>query len=205
MAPRTEIIFAIGLLMFAAVTTALVTVAIAMGMRVEAPPPLEATPQGFTVPTAREAYPPALERARERDPRAELASAVGVWTPGTPFSQVQSGRTGWTFHFFLPGERAMVSIVANTSQQAELTGERAWLSDPALLDDQFWQLDSSIVGNRFAETCSEAWQANPDARVEFRLSTAATNGRLQWAATLTEGQNDLCSVRVDATSGRVLP
>src|SRR5262245_27204143 len=62
------------------------------------------------VPTAREAYPAAVKLIRDEDPGAVLASAVGGWTPVIKLDNLYSGRTAWTFHFYLPDTNSFVWV-----------------------------------------------------------------------------------------------
>ncbi|NDJ54758.1 MAG: hypothetical protein GYB68_16945 [Chloroflexi bacterium] len=157
----------------------------------------------FEVPTAREAYVPALEVAREFDISAELASGAGAWTAGATEDDLLSGRTGWTFHFYLPATQELVTIVVDRGLRTRVVDQEPWPTAPNLLDDRFWQIDSPVITQRLSENCTDVLAQAADENVEIRLSTAATNGRLLWAGQVTQGETTLCTINVDATTGQV--
>lgn len=157
----------------------------------------------YSIPTAREAYVTAVEAIRAEDPGARLASAAGAWTPPTGSAQVTSGRTGWTFSFYLPATDEMANVVVNRVGAAEVGAAQPWPAVPQLLEDQRWRADSSVALAVFGETCGEALNDAPGAFVEARLSTAQELVAPMWHVALHNAGDPLavCEVRVDATTG----
>lgn len=173
-------------------------------LAVPASPVAGPTPD-YSIPTAREAYVTAVEAIRAEEPGARLASAAGAWTPPTSSAQVSTGRTGWTFSFYLPSSNEMVNVVVNRAGAAEIGTAEAWAAVPGLLEDQRWRADSSVAAAVFAETCGAALNDSPDASVEARLSTAEELIAPMWHVVLRNPGEPLaaCEVRVDATTGTV--
>jgi|GEM_PF-942013 len=159
----------------------------------------------YAVQTAREAYVPAVEVIRAEDPGAVLASAGGVWNPVIDQVYLKAGRTGWTFHFYLPATRQMAAVVVDRGGQALIDSVQPWETPPVLLDDMRWQADSPIALQAFNQACSETLSGTPDARVEARLSTASSNMTLMWSVKLISVEDPLavCQVNVDAVTGLV--
>lgn len=165
-----------------------------------APPPQPA----FDVQTAREAYLPAVDLIRQEDLGALLADGVGAWTPVLDPTYLGAGRTGWTFHFYLPATGQMATIIVDRGGRARITELLAWETAPALLDDQNWQVDSGQAVSLFLGNCQAALDQNPDLHVQARLSTAASNGRLLWEISAVTGDGQVvCQVNVDASTGQV--
>ncbi len=161
----------------------------------------------YDIPTSREAYVPAVGAVREVDLSAELASAAGAWTPVINRAQLSTGRTGWTFHFYLPTTNEMARVVVDRGGGARVVEVVPWETPPALLEDQGWQVDSSIAAATFLQTCQSTLNSQPDSRVEARLSMAAANKRLVWQIQViaTPTGQALCEVKLDATTGQPLP
>jgi hypothetical protein len=157
------------------------------------------------VPTAREAYPAAVEVARARDAGAELASAAGAWTPNYNSDNLDAGRTGWTYHFYLPSENKMLWVVADRDAGVRVVREEDWETPPGLIDDQGWQIDSAQALALAVQTCETLLAADQNPSVEARLSLAASGRALIWHIHMTpsDPDDDVCSVRIDATTGVV--
>ncbi len=158
----------------------------------------------FAIKTAREAYPAAVELIRAEDAGAQLASAIGVWTPGTPAINIESGRTGWTFYFYLPASGEMAEVVVDRDGAATLASREPWASAPGLLDDRRWQTDSSQAMALTLERCADALRGVDDATFEARLTTALSSGQITWQVTATGGDGDtVCAATIDALTGLV--
>jgi hypothetical protein len=158
----------------------------------------------YDVPTAREAYLPAVEAIRTRDPGAQLASGVGAWTPTIDPVYLNAGRTGWTFHFYLPSSQQMATVIVDRGGQARIPEVLAWETPPDLLDDRDWQIDSSQAATLFLQTCRAALDSQPDLQAQMRLSASADLGRLMWQARVVTGENQpVCEVNIDAETGQV--
>jgi hypothetical protein len=157
----------------------------------------------FSIPTAREAYVPAVNLIRQEDARATLASGAGAWTPVINPDQLNAGRTGWTFHFYLPTFNQMATVVVDRGGVAHITELKPWETPPDLLQDQGWQVDSPQALSQMLASCQDTLNTQPDAQVEARLSTAASNRRLMWQVKVFSPENPLamCEVRLDATTG----
>ncbi len=168
----------------------------------EAPTP---PPPELDVPTAREAYPLAVEVARAEDPAAKLASGAGAWTPVITTANLQAGRTGWTFHFYLPSRQEMIWVVVGRGGGARITRRDPWVTPPSLLDDQGWQVDSGAAMTLGLQNCQPVLDGNIEAQAEARLSLAAANRALLWqlAFTVPGDAGAACRVNVDATTGQV--
>lgn len=157
----------------------------------------------YGIPTAREAYPSAIEVARQQDTGARLVSAAGAWTPVIDRAYLSAGRTGWTFHFYLPSAGQMLSVVVDRAGSARATELLGWETPPELLDDQGWAIDSSIGITDFLGECQGVLNNQPDGWVEARLSLAGSNARLVWQFQVLDPQNTiLCEVALDATTGQ---
>jgi len=161
----------------------------------------------YEVLTAREAYVPAVEVIRQQDAGAELASGIGAWTPTINTSYLIAGRTGWTFHFYLPASGEMATVVVDRGSTAWIAERVAWETPPDLLDDQNWQVDSAQAVDQFYQVCGVPLESESpeDNMVQARLSTASSNGGLIWqiAAVSLSTELPICGVTVDATTGSV--
>jgi hypothetical protein len=159
----------------------------------------------FDIPTAREAYVPAVTLIREKDPGAQLASATGVWTPVIDRAALNNGRTGWTFAFYLPATSQMALVIVDRVTEPRIANSQTWANPPQLMDDQNWQIDSGGAGmNAFVQTCSGMLDAQPDSQVQATLTTAAENRWLLWQyQILAPDGTASCQVSVDASSGQV--
>jgi hypothetical protein len=174
------------------------------------PAPVPVEPQAaaqpdFTIPTAREAYIPAIDLARQNDVRAELVSAAGAWTPLFLVEQIASGRTGWTFHFYLPGEQEMISIVVGKEGIAQITKRVPWVIPVLALDDQGWFIDSPEIAETLVENCGDLKDGATNLKVEARLSLAASEGRMIWLIRVTslDEVELFCELSMDATTGQL--
>ncbi len=176
-------------------------------------PMLSASPGGpavvetvsYDIPTAREAYVPAVTLIREQDPGAQLASATGAWTPVVDRALLKNGRTGWTFAFYLPATGQMALVIVDRVTGPRIAHREDWASPPDLLDDQTWQIDSGGAGmNAFVDTCGGTLDAQPDGQVQATLTMAAENRWLLWQYQLLAPDGTVsCQVSVDASSGQV--
>lgn len=157
----------------------------------------------YSQPTAREAYVPALELARETDVQAELMSAAAVWTPPVDREGLVSGRGGWTFFFYLPATGEMLTVAAGAEMGPEVVSVEPWATPPSLFDDERWRIDSPGALAVLQDKCGSALDEAPDAQVEVRLSTASANLTLLWAGRVLAGEEaaPLCEVNVDAVTG----
>lgn len=158
----------------------------------------------LTTPTAREAYPTAVELIREEDAGAQLASAAGAWTPVIDRTNLQDGRTGWTFHFYLPATHRMAWVTVSRDLRARISHVEAWETPPGLLDDQGWQIDSPQALQMALGTCSPVLDAYENASVEARLTLAAASRALIWEIRVVIPDNPAggCSAYIDATTGQ---
>ena len=161
-------------------------------------------------PTAREAYVPAVELIRQRDPGARLSSAAAAWTPVIDRAALEAGRGGWTFFFYLPGTQetapAMAAVVVDQPGEARLAQAIPWETPPTLLSDQGWQADSPQAIALLPEACKGLPERDPGAQAAMRLSADASLGGLVWEVQITPGPQGLqegCEVKVDATTGQV--
>ncbi|MBN1312155.1 MAG: hypothetical protein JXB30_12115 [Anaerolineae bacterium] len=160
----------------------------------------------YDIPTAREAYVPAVTLIRSQDAGAQLASATGAWTPVINRAQLGSGRTGWTFAFYLPSTEQMALVVVDRTDKPLVVSKEPWGTPPGLHDDQNWQIDSG--GNSgmeaFLQTCGGTLEAEPDSRVHATLTTSTESQWLLWQyQLLSPGGVVLCEVSLDASSGQV--
>lgn len=171
-----------------------------------APPPVAAQPQAdFADPTAREAYVPAVEMIREIDPGATLSSGGGVWSANLNTVQLDAGRTGWTFFFYLPDTGEMARVVVDRGSVARLVDRQPWETPPDVLEDQRWMVDSPAAVGKLLEGCTEIVSGQPDANVKARLTMAAENRTILWQMSAQSEADPLttCEVSVDATTGVV--
>lgn len=159
----------------------------------------------YALPTAREAYVPALELARQSDPAAELMSAAALWTPQFDAAELVMGRGGWTFFFYLPASLEMMTVTVGQEREAEVAGVEPWASPPQLFDDARWNADSPQIAGPLIERCAAALEEAVDAQAELRLSTAQANRSLLWNGRVLPagGGEPLCEVSVDAVTGVV--
>lgn len=154
-------------------------------------------------PTAREAYDIAYEFVVDQGSPVELASAVGIWTPGGSDLQLEAGRTGWTFYFYRPEVADMVTVVVGRDESVRIDGVVAWEPPPELTDVQSWRVDSPQAVEGFLSHCSDTLESTSDGIVELRLTTAAENRSVLWQASVTSQENPLsvCEVNIDGTTG----
>ena len=158
----------------------------------------------FDILTAREAYVPAVEVIRQWDAGAQLASVAGAWTPVINQAQLEAGRTGWTFHFYLPDSGQMATVVVDRGGGARVTDTQPWETPPALLSDMNWGVDSPQAISVLLDACGAVLENEPQAEVQARLSLAADNRRLLWQLQVLSAENEaLCAVNVDGTTGQV--
>jgi hypothetical protein len=152
--------------------------------------------------TAREAYVAAVEVIRAADPGAILASAAGAWTPNVVAPNVIAGRTGWTFHFFLPATSELATVLVERGGTARIASREAWDDQPSLIDDQGWQVDSGEAVLRALEQC-QVTVIPAELSVKARLTLAASAGSVRWRVSVDEQGQDTCIVLIDATTGAV--
>jgi hypothetical protein len=154
-------------------------------------------------PTARQAYVPAVELIRETDPAAQLATAVGAWTPTVDRAALRAGRTGWTFYFYLPDSGEMGQVVVNRDLEAHLLETQPWAAAPELLTDQRWRTDSPDAAGPLLDVCGDALAGTEGASATIRLTTAAENRTLLWYGQVTapDEVDPVCEVTVDALTG----
>jgi len=156
------------------------------------------------IPTAREAYPAAVKLIREQDPGAELASAAGAWTPNIKIDNLNTGRTGWTFHFYLPISNTFAWVTVDRGGTVHLNQTIEWQTPPTLINDQGWQIDSAEAVSTAVQSCGAAIESDPEATVEARLSLAASNRALLWRITVKPFPSaQPCVVNIDATTGGI--
>jgi hypothetical protein len=157
------------------------------------------------IPTAREAYVPAVEAIRQRDVGAELATGSGAWTPTINPAALEAGRTGWTFYFYLPASHEMAAVVVDQGGRARIAEVDAWETPPELLDDSLWEVDSPQAVSDLLASCQSVLDEDETAGVLLRLSAAAEHHRLIWQTQVVlSGDNQVvCEVDIDATTGQV--
>lgn len=157
----------------------------------------------YSIPTAREAYVPALELARESDLRAELMSAAAVWSPPFNDSLLSAARSAWTYFFYLPSSETMMTVEVGPEGEAVVAAMEDWANPPTVLDDSRWRADSPAAMAPLVEACASALEETPGAFVELRLSTAEVNRTVLWKGRVfTAGEAEpLCEVTVDAVTG----
>lgn len=208
--PRSRFRLSQGVLMVIAfVVTFLVALACSLAFIVPAlrPDPASAQQEAaptpdYSQPTAREAYVPALELAREADVRAQLMSAAGVWSSPVNVTQLESGRNGWTFFFYLPSTEEMMTVTVGQNGEAEVISVEPWEAAPSVFDDERWRTDSAAAMALLLRDCGETLQQAEDAQVELRLSPAQVNRTMLWkGAVLGSDGAPLCEVDVDAVTG----
>jgi hypothetical protein len=156
------------------------------------------------VPTAREAYPAAVELARAQDPGAQLTSAAGEWTPTIHRDNLNAGRTSWTYYFYMPATHEIVWVtVGRGGEDAQITNTVSWDTPPTVIDDQTWQTDSAQAMTAAMQKCQSTLNNYPDSTVEARLSLAASEQAILWRITVTppDPQAEPCQARVDGTIG----
>lgn len=167
-------------------------------------PPAVSQPQpDFAEPTAREAYVPAVELIRQTDPGAVLTSGAGVWSAYVNTVQMDAGRTGWTFFFYLPGAQEMARVVVDRENVARLEARQSWETPPDVLEDQRWMVDSPSAVAKLQETCGEVIEQQADASIRARLTMAAENRTILWQMSVQSESDPLatCEVTVDAVTG----
>ena len=152
--------------------------------------------------TAREAYVAAIEVIRDADPGAVLASAAGAWTPNIVAPNVIGGRTGWTFHFFLPSTSEMAWVLVDRGGGARIDDVQDWETTPSLIDDQGWQVDSGEAVLRAFDRC-DITTVPAEMSLDARLSLAASAGSALWRISVDAPGASPCVVRIDATTGAV--
>jgi hypothetical protein len=155
------------------------------------------------VPTAREAYVPAVETIRERDVGAQLASGTGAWTPTIDPAQLESGRTGWTYYFYLPASGEMASVIVDRGGSVHIGDVETWETPPELLDDSLWEVDSPQAVSNLLASCQTVLDEEEGAWVQARISAAAEHRRLLWQTQVINDNQVVCEVNVDATTGQV--
>lgn len=154
------------------------------------------------VPTAREAYAIAHEVALGIDDEAQLASAIGAWTPTIHPANLRAGRTGWTFHFYMPSSGAMAWIVVGRGGSAKLETSEAWDSPPSLLAEQTWRLDSGDALAAAFQQCPAPLDPQQTEGIA-QLSLASSNRAIVWDIRLSPGLDPPCRTAIDATTGAI--
>ena len=145
-----------------------------------------------------------MELIRQYDPGAQPASGAAAWTPELDSLYVETGRSGWTFHFYLPTNREMATVIVDRGGSARVTALHSWATPPRLLDIQGWTVDSGQAMGLFLEVCQPILGSQPDLDVQMRLSTAADAGRLTWLMeVIAPDEQALCEVSVDASTGQL--
>jgi hypothetical protein len=175
------------------------------GLRAKAPeaPQASAPVVDTQIPTAREAYDIAYQYVVDQGSPVELASAVGIWTPGVSDAQLASGRTGWTFYFYRPEMADMVTVVVGREENVRIESVIPWEPAPELTHVQSWRVDSPQAVEGFLANCGDSLGSVSDGVVELRLTTAAENRSVLWQTSVTSETNPLavCEVNLDGTTG----
>jgi len=155
------------------------------------------------IPTAREAYDIAYQFVVDQGSPVELASAVGIWTPGVSDVQLGAGRTGWTFYFYRPEMADMVTVSVGWDENVRIEAVEPWEPAPELTHVQSWRVDSPAAVETFLANCSDMLDSTSDGVVELRLTTAAENRSVLWETKITSQENPLavCEVDIDGTTG----
>jgi hypothetical protein len=158
-------------------------------------------------PTARTAYELARPVALAWADDAQLASVAGAWTQPIDMDAVYAGQTSWSF-FFYSRSRAEMATVVTDQESAQFITSTPFPGEMVLLSDVGWVLDSQDVARLLMENGGvEFMSGHSNVAINLRLSTATSNGRLLWIASVVSGdQLETASfvVEVDATSGEVL-
>lgn len=167
--------------------------------------PVEAPVPNYAQPTAREAYVPAVEAARNLDDGAQLMNATGLWYPTIDTVQLDAGRTGWTYFFYLPASREMAEVVVGENGAVRAIETTAWTTIPDLLDDNRWQVDSSVALSTFDQECGGTISGISNYYVEAQFSAAVDNVTLMWNLSAVDLETDevWCAIRVDGVTGLV--
>lgn len=157
------------------------------------------------VPTAREAYPAAVEMARTQDAGAQLMSAAGGWTPTIKLDNLNTGRTSWTFHFYLPSSQTVIWVAVARGNSAQIAQVLPWDTPPPVLDDQGWVVDSAQAVDLALQRCRGALNDDPQASVEARLSLSAAGRAILWHVSVlpSDPEEEPCEADIDATLGVV--
>jgi hypothetical protein len=156
----------------------------------------------LTIPTAREAYNAAHAMITEIDPAAQLADAVGLWSPVIDPVQFRAGRTSWTFHYYLPSTGEMAVVVVGRDNETRVASRVPWETPPDVISPGGWRIDSPEVAVQLDSLCAETLRAAPESTLELRLSTAVENRSLLWQAhLLSDDPLVVCEVLIDATTG----
>lgn len=155
----------------------------------------------YDIPTAREAYPSAVNLIRSQDVGALLVSVQGAWTPNINMTELLSGRTGWTYFFYLPASNQLASVIADTRTGARIASVKPWQTPPSVLDDRSWVADSSIGMDLFLQKCQG--EIHDDRQVLVTMSTAKENGTLLWQRqVITPDRQVVCEADTDARTGQ---
>jgi hypothetical protein len=165
----------------------------------------------YDTPTALEAYPVAREVALQWADDAQLASIAGAWTQPIDMAELNAGRTSWSF-FFYSRARGEVATVVGTQTGSQLNAEfisaMSYPAEATLLSDVGWVFDSGDAVRTLLENGGAEFMSGREDQVavNLRLSTAASNGRILWIASVIYGNDPSLPsivVEVDATSGEV--
>lgn len=156
------------------------------------------------IPTAREAYAAAVGLARQEDVGALLMTAAGAWFPVIDQAQLEAGRTGWTFYFYLPASQKMLAVVVDRVATPYIASTTRWDTPPDLLPEEAWkpEYDSGIKMPAFLSKCRGDLNAAPDRVVQAHLSTARDANRLLWIyQVMGPDLAVICEAKYDASTG----
>jgi hypothetical protein len=131
---------------------------------------------------------------------------MGTWTPAINRAELQAGRTGWTFYFYLPSSAQLAAVAVNRGGSAQITEVKGWETLPETVNDgnwdEDWLVDSGAAIANFTGPCLNGLSA--DASVLAVFTTSADNNSLMWNFQTVNSDGTIsCEVKVDAESGAV--
>jgi hypothetical protein len=117
-------------------------------------------------------------------------------------AELQAGRTGWTFYFYLPAKKQLAAVIADRAGGARVAGVQPWETPPDGIDDQKWQQDSPVGISGFLDKCRGGLAAQPDRQAIVRLSASADNAALVWNyRVVSPDQQAICEYSIDGNTG----
>lgn len=155
--------------------------------------------------TARLAFVPAQNEARQWQEDAVLVQAQATWPRNTGADTLQAGAASWSYTFYSP-EAGRTALIVVRDEQASLLSESANKVAEPLANVTGWNVDSQQALTQFLEAGGSAFMR--DARTTtaiMELSLANENQRPEWFMSLFANRSGRSfNMRLDASTGDVI-
>ncbi len=150
--------------------------------------------------TLEEAYQRANERARSWAADVALIRAEAAWRPGAVWQEIEMPPVTWSFYYYSPTMRQLVSVVVGREQLFWVPPLEISYVPKAISALPQYGLEVAWLSFRAAGG-EDFMRAHPEAMIDFRLRPY--KNQVVWSVSAFEGQ-DYLEVLIDAATGIVM-